>query len=68
MIPSSIQYISCKTEVVLAVLEAVKDVKGIHEVVDARGVEPLTSSVSGKRSKPTELSVRKTNALHMQGV
>ncbi len=36
--------------------------------VDARGFEPLTSSVSGKRSKPTELSVRNTNALHLQGV
>ena len=35
-------------------------------VVDARGFEPLTSSVSGKRSKPTELSVRKTNALLLQ--
>ncbi len=32
-------------------------------MVDARGFEPLTSSVSGKRSKPTELSVQK-NALH----
>ncbi len=40
---------------------------GIAEV-DARGFEPLTSSVSGKRSKPTELSVRKANALQLQGV
>jgi len=34
------------TDVVLAVLEALKDVEGIHEVVDARGVEPLTFPMS----------------------
>jgi hypothetical protein len=68
MFQQSLLNVFSMTDVILAVLEALKDVEGIHEVVDARGVEPLTSSVSGKRSKPTELSVRKTNALHMQGV